>query len=55
LLNTLRGKRIGVLGFAYKQNTADTRETPAAYIARDLIKEGAILQIYDPKVTLESI
>jgi UDPglucose 6-dehydrogenase len=50
LFGTVSGKRIGVLGFAFKADTNDTRESPAIQICRDLLEEGAILQILDPKV-----
>jgi UDPglucose 6-dehydrogenase len=51
LFGTVSGKRIGVLGFAFKADTNDTRESPAIRICRDLLEEGAILQIVDPKVS----
>ena len=50
LFGTLSNKCIGILGFAFKANTNDTRESPAINICRDLIEEGANLKIYDPKV-----
>ncbi len=50
LFGTVSGKRIGVLGFAFKADTNDTRESPAIRICRDLLEEGAVLQIMDPKV-----
>merc|ERR1712127_249316 len=40
-----------MLGFAFKKNTGDTRESAAIYIGRHLMDEGAHLDIYDPKVT----
>lgn len=46
----LSGKRIAVLGFAYKKNTADTRETSSAVVIRSLLSESAIVVVYDPKV-----
>ena len=46
----MSGKRIAVLGFAFKADTNDTREAPAIRICRDLIEEGAQLAIVDPKV-----
>ena len=55
LFGTVSGKRIGVLGFAFKADTNDTRESPAIRICRDLIEEGAILQILDPKVSERQI
>jgi len=50
LFGTVSGKRIAVLGFAFKADTNDTREAPAIRICRDLIEEGALLAIVDPKV-----
>jgi UDPglucose 6-dehydrogenase len=50
LFGTVTGKRIAVLGFAFKADTNDTRESPAIRIAADLLEEGAQLAIYDPKV-----
>ncbi len=49
LFNTLCGKKIAVLGFAFKADTGDTRESPAIYISRMLLEERAHLAIYDPK------
>jgi UDPglucose 6-dehydrogenase len=51
LFGTVSGKRIGVLGFAFKADTNDTRESPSIRICRDLLEEGAVLQILDPKVS----
>ena len=55
LFNTVRGKKIGIWGFAFKKDTNDTRESAAIYICRDLIMEGANIAIYDPQVSLEQI
>ncbi|MFC5050572.1 nucleotide sugar dehydrogenase [Rubritalea spongiae] len=55
LYNTLQGKRIAVLGFAFKKDTDDTRESAAIYICRDLIEEGADIVVYDPQVDAEEI
>ena len=55
LFGTVTGKRIAILGFAFKANTNDTRESPAIQVCENLLKEGANLAIYDPKVTQESI
>ena len=55
LFGTVTGKRIAVLGFAFKADTNDTRETPAIRICRDLLEEGAQLAIYDPKVSAQQI
>ncbi|MFM7086642.1 MAG: nucleotide sugar dehydrogenase [Cyanobium sp.] len=50
LFGTVTGKRLAVLGFAFKADTNDTRESPAIRICRELIEEGALLAIVDPKV-----
>ncbi|PBC28446.1 UDP-glucose 6-dehydrogenase [Apis cerana cerana] len=50
LFNTVTDKRISMLGFAFKKNTGDTRESPAIHVAKTLLDEGAMLHIYDPKV-----
>lgn len=50
LFGTASGKRLAVLGFAFKADTNDTRESPAIGICRDLLEEGAHLAIHDPKV-----
>jgi UDPglucose 6-dehydrogenase len=55
LFGTVTGKRIAVLGFAFKADTNDTRETPAIRICRDLLEEGAQLAIFVPKVSAEPI
>ncbi|XP_023328671.1 UDP-glucose 6-dehydrogenase isoform X2 [Eurytemora carolleeae] len=51
LFNTVTDKKICILGFAFKKNTGDTRESAAIYISRHLMEEGANLSIYDPKVS----
>ena len=53
--NSIKGKKIGILGFAFKANTNDTRESPAIQICKDLLSEGAILRIHDPRVEKEQI
>lgn len=45
----LRGKTIGVLGLAFKQNTDDVRMSPAIDLCQRLQKEGAALRVHDPK------
>ena len=50
LSGTVSGKKIVVLGFAFKANTNDTRESAAIQICKDLIEEGAEILIHDPKV-----
>lgn len=53
--NTVNNKRIAVLGFAFKKDTNDTRETPAIDVCKHLLEERASLAIYDPKVETEKI
>ena len=55
LFGTLSNKKLAVLGFSFKANTNDTRESPSISIAKNLIKEGAELNFYDPKVNKEDI
>ena len=55
LFGTLFNKKISILGFSFKANTNDTRESPAINICNDLIEEGAKLHIYDPKVNEKKI
>jgi UDPglucose 6-dehydrogenase len=55
LFGTLSDKKIAVLGFAFKANTNDTRESAAIQICKELLEEGAILSIYDPKVSRKQI
>lgn len=45
----LRGKRIGLLGLAFKPQTDDVREAPGLFIARRLLEEGAEVRGYDPQ------
>ena len=51
----LNGKTIAILGWAFKENTNDSRESPAIYVAEKLFKAGANLQIYDPKIKEDKI
>jgi len=55
LYGTISDKKIAILGFAFKANTNDTRESPAINICKKLLEEGCNLNIYDPKVSLEQI
>ena len=48
--DTVSGKRIALLGYAFKKDTNDTRETAARYVAKDLLEEQANIAIYDPRV-----
>jgi UDPglucose 6-dehydrogenase len=45
---TLRGKRLGVLGLAFKADTDDVRESPAIAVIEALVQEGAQIKVYDP-------
>ena len=51
----LIGKTIAILGWAFKANTNDSRESPAIYVAEKLYEVGANLEIYDLMVSKESI
>ncbi len=55
LFGTITQKKITILGFAFKANTNDTRESAAITICKDLIEEGAKLMIHDPKVSPQQI
>ncbi|MEO7975800.1 UDP-glucose 6-dehydrogenase [Flavobacterium sp.] len=51
LYNTVADKKITFLGWAFKKDTNDTRESAAIYVADDLINERAKISVYDPKVS----
>lgn len=51
LYNTVADKKITFLGWAFKKDTNDTRESAAIYVADDLINEQANISVYDPKVS----
>lgn len=55
LFNTITGKKIAVLGFAFKKDTGDTRESPAATVCKHFLEESAKVSIYDPKVPEKQI
>lgn len=55
LFNTVAGKKIAVLGFAFKKDTNDTRESAAIFVCQNLLEEQARLAIYDPKVSEDQI
>lgn len=55
MYNTVAGKKIALLGWAFKKDTNDTRESAAIYVADYLLNEQAEIVIYDPKVTEEQI
>lgn len=55
LFRNIMGKRLAIWGFAFKENTNDTRESPAIDICKDFLAENAKLAFYDPKVSEEQI
>ncbi|MNY23077.1 UDP-glucose 6-dehydrogenase TuaD [compost metagenome] len=55
LYNTVSGKKIAFLGWAFKKDTNDTRESAAIYVADDLINEQAEIYVFDPKVAERQI
>ena len=55
MFNTVTGKRIAMLGFAFKKDTGDVRESAAAYVAKSLLAEKADLHVFDPKVKRASM
>jgi UDPglucose 6-dehydrogenase len=55
LFNTVSGKRIAILGWAFKKDTNDTRESAAIYVSDYLLNEQAHIAVYDPKVPIEKV
>lgn len=55
LFNTVSGKKIAFLGWAFKKDTNDTRESAAIYVAWELLQDKAEVHIYDPKVSKDQI
>ena len=51
LYNTISGKKIAFLGWAFKKDTNDTRESAAIYVSDQLMEEQANIVVFDPKVT----
>ena len=51
LYSTVNGKTIAFLGWAFKKDTNDTRESAAIYVADLLMDEQATIKVFDPKVT----
>ena len=51
LHGTVAAKKIGFLGWAFKKDTNDTRESAAIYVANHLLEDGANIHVYDPKVS----
>jgi len=55
LFNTVSGKKIAFLGWAFKKDTNDTRETAAMYVADILMEDLAKVTVYDPKVKVQQM
>lgn len=55
LYNTVNDKKIAFLGWAFKKDTNDTRESAAIYVADLLLNEHAQISVYDPKVPAEKM
>ncbi|MGO1584616.1 MAG: UDP binding domain-containing protein, partial [Mesonia sp.] len=55
LFNTVSGKKIAFLGWAFKKDTNDTRESAAIYVADELLSEQSQISVYDPKVNAEQM
>ena len=55
LYNTVADKKIAFLGWAFKKDTNDTRESAAIYVANDLVNEQAQIAVYDPKVSRKKV
>ncbi|WP_067149379.1 nucleotide sugar dehydrogenase [Pseudotamlana agarivorans] len=55
LYNTVSGKKIAMLGWAFKKDTNDTRESAAIFVADHLLNEQAEIVVYDPKVSENKI
>ncbi len=55
LYNTVSGKKVAFLGWAFKKDTNDTRETAAMYVADHLMDDLATIHAYDPKVATQQM
>ena len=55
LFNTVSSKKIAFLGWAFKKDTNDTRESAAIYVADELLQDRAEIHVYDPKVTAKQV
>jgi len=55
LYNTVSGKKIALLGWAFKKDTNDTRESAAIYVSDHLLNEQAEIAVYDPKVNAHQV
>jgi len=53
LFNTVSGKKIAMLGWAFKKDTNDSRESAAIYVSDELLQDQAEVHIYDPRVSPE--
>jgi len=51
MFNTVSGKKIAVLGYAFKKDTNDLRESPAIAVCKRLLEEKASIRLYDPQVS----
>lgn len=55
LFNTVSGKKIAMLGWAFKKDTNDTRESAAIYVSDHLLNDHASVHVYDPRVPAKSM
>ena len=55
LFNTVSEKKISILGWSFKKDTNDSRESAAIYIADYLIENGAEIHVYDPQVKYQKM
>ncbi|QXJ28577.1 UDP-glucose 6-dehydrogenase [Saccharolobus shibatae B12] len=55
LMGSLMGRRVCVLGVAFKPNTDDTRESMAIKVIKKLLEEGAVVMAYDPKARTDLV
>ena len=55
LFHTVSSKKIAFLGWSFKKDTNDTRESAAIYVADELLQDRAEIHVYDPKVSEQQI
>lgn len=55
MYDSIKGRHLVIFGFSFKKDTGDTRDSHAITVCKYLLNEGAILHIFDPKVTTERI